>query len=65
MPTLIKNNLSLIVALLFTFLCMTISVYTPLDNSLIAGGMTILWLITYSASEYYLGKHLKKAQHDS
>ena len=63
MIPLIKNNLSLVIAVAFTLLCMTISLYTPLDDSLIAGGMTIIWLITFSISEYYLRKH--KEQHNS
>ena len=63
MIPLIKNNLSLVIAVIFTLLCMTISLYTPLDDSLIASGMTILWLITFSLSEYYIRKY--KEQHDS
>ena len=64
MLTTLKNNLSMSIAVLFTLLCMIISLYTPLDDSLIAGGMTVIWLLTFSISEYYLRKH-QKDQHDS
>ena len=58
------KNYYLAAAIVISIMCVVISAYTPLDNSLLAGGLTILWFITFELSDRLIDKY-KDKQHDS
>ena len=58
------KNYYLAAAIAISIMCVAISAYTPLDNSLLAGGLTILWFITFELSDRLIDKY-KDKQHDS
>lgn len=60
------KNYHLAFAIILSIICVILSAYTLLDNSLLAGGLTLLWLITFEISDRLIEKHKdKKVSHDS
>lgn len=58
------KNYYLALAIILSIVCVILSAYTPLDNSLLAGGLTLLWLIIFILSDYFVEKY-EKDKHDS